>query len=227
MYSVVLLMAVTAGSQSPDYYHGCYGCGGCYAVSYCHGCYGCHAVSYCHGCVGCYGCHAVSYCHGCYGCHAVSYCHGCYGCHAISYCHGCYGCHAVSYCHGCHGCHGVIIHGCHGCHGCTGCCGGGKIVPDGKMEKGGKGGKGGKPGEDDLISAAPATLVVSLPADARLIIDGEATTSTTARRTFVSPELAPGKTYSYNLWPCTSRTARRRKSPRPCKSGLAEPRTSI
>lgn len=43
----------------------------------------------------------------------------------------------------------------------------------------------------------PATIVVNLPADSKLSVDGRATAS--ARRTFVSPPLERGKTYIYNL----------------------------
>jgi uncharacterized protein (TIGR03000 family) len=46
---------------------------------------------------------------------------------------------------------------------------------------------------------APVTLIVSLPADAKLTIDGNATTSTSAQRTFVSPALKMGQDYSYTL----------------------------
>jgi len=47
--------------------------------------------------------------------------------------------------------------------------------------------------------AAPATIVVSLPAEARLLIDDEATASTSAQRVFVSPNLNPGRDFHYNL----------------------------
>jgi uncharacterized protein (TIGR03000 family) len=47
--------------------------------------------------------------------------------------------------------------------------------------------------------AAPATIVVRLPADARLMIDGNSTRSTESMRTFVSPPLQPGKSYTYRL----------------------------
>lgn len=47
-------------------------------------------------------------------------------------------------------------------------------------------------------AAMPATIVVSLPAGARLTIDGQATTSTSATRTFRSPALEEGQ-YSYTL----------------------------
>ncbi|HEY7157616.1 MAG TPA: TIGR03000 domain-containing protein [Gemmataceae bacterium] len=44
-----------------------------------------------------------------------------------------------------------------------------------------------------------ATLVVTLPEDARLTIEGEETTSTSAQRVFVSPTLQAGKQYEYTL----------------------------
>jgi uncharacterized protein (TIGR03000 family) len=46
---------------------------------------------------------------------------------------------------------------------------------------------------------APARIVVSLPADANLTIDGTTTVSTSARRVFESPRLASGRTYSYTF----------------------------
>jgi uncharacterized protein (TIGR03000 family) len=45
----------------------------------------------------------------------------------------------------------------------------------------------------------PATLVVNLPADAKLTVDGAPTTSTSERRTFVTPALRPGQDYAYTL----------------------------
>ena len=44
-----------------------------------------------------------------------------------------------------------------------------------------------------------ATIVVSLPADAKLTIDGQATTSTSEHRVFVSPSLPAGQEYHYTL----------------------------
>lgn len=44
-----------------------------------------------------------------------------------------------------------------------------------------------------------ATIVVSLPANAKLTIDDEATTSTSARRVFISPDLPAGKEFHYTL----------------------------
>ena len=48
-------------------------------------------------------------------------------------------------------------------------------------------------------SGTEATLVVTLPEDATLTIDGEKTTSTSAKRVFVSPALEQGKEYEYTL----------------------------
>jgi uncharacterized protein (TIGR03000 family) len=48
-------------------------------------------------------------------------------------------------------------------------------------------------------SMAPATIVVHLPADARLTIDGDATRSTGETRTFQTPPLEAGKTFHYEL----------------------------
>jgi uncharacterized protein (TIGR03000 family) len=46
---------------------------------------------------------------------------------------------------------------------------------------------------------APATIQVSLPADAKLTIDDAATTSTSANRTFATPTLETGKEFFYTL----------------------------
>jgi len=48
-------------------------------------------------------------------------------------------------------------------------------------------------------TSAPATLVVTLPAEAKLTIDDYVTNSNSERRVFLSPALTPGKTYSYML----------------------------
>ena len=50
-----------------------------------------------------------------------------------------------------------------------------------------------------LDAGTTATVVVELPADATLTIDGEATTSTSATRVFQTPELEPGKTFHYTF----------------------------
>jgi uncharacterized protein (TIGR03000 family) len=53
--------------------------------------------------------------------------------------------------------------------------------------------------EEASESTSSATIVVDLPEDAKLTIDGESTESTSARRVFITPELAEGKEYSYTL----------------------------
>jgi uncharacterized protein (TIGR03000 family) len=44
-----------------------------------------------------------------------------------------------------------------------------------------------------------AKLIVTLPADAKLTIDGKPTVSTSESRVFESPSLTPGKTFYYVL----------------------------
>jgi len=108
---------------------------------------------------------------------------------------GCYGGMPVVGHHGggvVHGgcCGGVIIHS-------YGCCGG-VITPEKpKPEKPGK--PDGKDEEEKISSDAPARIVVKLPADAKLTVDGASTKSTSAVRTFESPVLPAGRTYSYVL----------------------------
>jgi uncharacterized protein (TIGR03000 family) len=55
-----------------------------------------------------------------------------------------------------------------------------------------------KPGDGALVPA-PATIVVSLPADATLTIDDTATRSTSAVRVFTSPMLPVGQDFHYTL----------------------------
>ena len=52
---------------------------------------------------------------------------------------------------------------------------------------------------DTADTGRMATVVVELPADATLTIDGEATTSTSATRVFQTPELEPGRTFHYTF----------------------------
>src|ERR1700722_17442976 len=60
MYSVVLLMAASVGSESADFgrrgaCHGCWGCKGCHGCGGCGGCGGCSGYSGCCGSSGCCG----------------------------------------------------------------------------------------------------------------------------------------------------------------------------
>jgi uncharacterized protein (TIGR03000 family) len=46
---------------------------------------------------------------------------------------------------------------------------------------------------------APATVVVTVPADAKLIVDGHATSLSDEVRTFTTPELKVGEEYVYTF----------------------------
>jgi len=176
MYSLVLMMAFgTTATETPALgwrHSGCLGCGG--------------------GCVGCFGGHGrFSGCHGCDG--------GCHGCDG-----GCHGCDGGCFGHGgllerlrarFHGCDG----GCFGCHGgCFGCAGGHVQALGGHamIEP---------PVLADQVAAKPAQaaskarIVVSLPADAQLTIDGEQTPTVAGTRVYATPVLEPGFSYSYTV----------------------------
>jgi uncharacterized protein (TIGR03000 family) len=177
MYSVVLAMALAGSGEVTNGFggHGCHGCSGCYS-----------------GCSGCY-----SSCHGCHSRHGHHRCHGCSSCYST--CYGCsgYGCYGSGY-----GCYGSG----YGCYGSGyGCYGAPPMTPPGPppADKGGKPmpppvDKGGKPGTTS-IEPAPATIIVNLPADAKLMFDDYATTSTSNVRTFQTPTLPMGKDFTYTL----------------------------
>jgi uncharacterized protein (TIGR03000 family) len=141
--------------------------------------------------------------HGCDG--------GCQGCQGYSGCSGynagCCGCQGERHhkkqrghsCGGCHGCQGCYGGGCSGMQAGCGCCG----TP---VYQGGCYGApmmttppAGTPPVKGAMYAAPATVVVSLPADATLTVDGVATQSTTELRTFATPVLPVGQAYHYTL----------------------------
>ena len=225
MYSVVLMMAMTTGAETPEFgRHGCTGCNGGYAGCSGSGYVGCSGALYANGCSGGGGhglfggghgsCHGggglFGGCHGGgglfggkHGCHGGSSCHGGYGCNGSGY--GCtgsgYGCNGSGYGYGCTG---GAAYG----YGCTGgaiyggagygCTGGTIVVPDmgkPKLEEKPKD----MPKDKEEISA-PATLTVNLPVNAKLSID-ETVTSPKAvtTRVFETPVLKGGRDYSYTL----------------------------
>lgn len=53
--------------------------------------------------------------------------------------------------------------------------------------------------KEEAKAAAPATIIVSLPASAKLTFDGVATKSTSATRVFATPTLDTDKEYYYTL----------------------------
>jgi uncharacterized protein (TIGR03000 family) len=176
MYSIVLMAALTSGTDLPDFGRGCHGCrGGCWG-----GCYG-----------GCYGGWGYGGWGGCYG--------GCYGGWG-----GCYG--------GWGGCYGGCYGGWGGCYGggCGGYAWGGgyggyvlaspssyvpTYVVNGTTLNTTTSAYYSPAGQ--AVDRTRATIVVHLPADATLIVDGRPTQSRSATRTFTSPPLEAGKTYSY------------------------------
>jgi uncharacterized protein (TIGR03000 family) len=46
---------------------------------------------------------------------------------------------------------------------------------------------------------APATILVNLPSNARLLVDGAATSSTSSQRRLISPALPTGRDFQYTL----------------------------
>jgi uncharacterized protein (TIGR03000 family) len=94
-----------------------------------------------------------------------------------------------------HGC-------CGGCYACTGCAGCDGVVVPGAPAPAPKAEPVPAPKKEEKKADAgdnSARLIVSLPAEATLTIDDEATTSTSGLRTFVTPALTPGEEYVYNL----------------------------
>ena len=140
-----------------------------------------------HGCNGCNGCA------GCCGCTGTVSCTGCGGCQGNSCC-GCGGGHFLGklFHHGCGGCSGCA--GYTSCAGCTGGCVG--SAPAAAPEQ--------IPAPKDKEKAVsletrPANIQVSLPADAKLFIGDQATTSKAANRLFVTLPLEVGRTFTYSV----------------------------
>ncbi len=201
MYSVVLMMALTSGGDAQAFGHhgGCCGgysscCGGGYSS-----CCGGYAYSGYSSCCGGYS----SCCGGGY-----SSCCGGYSCCGGGH-HRLFGGHHHGSC--CGGGYSSCCGGSYGgysscCGGYSGCCGGmmyapvmapattpavtPEPIPTKPTDKD-------KPKES--MVPAPATIIVSLPADAKLTIDDAATVSTAAVRVFTSPELPVGQDFHYTL----------------------------
>jgi uncharacterized protein (TIGR03000 family) len=168
MYSAVLMLALTAGSESVDFgKHRCHGSD-----------YGCHGtVAYsCSTYVGCHGAYAGHGCSTAYGCSARGGLFHRNRCHCPPVCSGVvYGCAATSY-----GCSTPVI-----------------VGPEIKKDMP-KGEKIDGPKKTGAVNV-PATIIVSLPADARLTVDGAMTTSTSERRTLMTPVLEGDSTYVYTM----------------------------
>jgi len=139
--------------------------------------------------------------------------HGCRGGGCYGACYG--GCYGGGYggCYG--GCYGGRVYSGGGCYGVA-TTGGGygmpayaydsgtmpyvAVVPSGGTQTYQSGYYA--PGTETPAASngtTRATIIVHLPADASLTIDGNPTRSTSDTRTFVSPPLEPGKSYHYLL----------------------------
>ncbi len=170
MYSAVLMLALTAGSESADF-----GRNRCHSNDY--GC--CGTVAY--GCSG--------YGHGGYGCS------GAYGCSAGHGCHERGGLFHRNRCSCPPVCSGAV----YGCATTYGCSTYAPVPAPPEMKKEmPKGEKIQEPKKTGAVNV-PATIIVSLPADARLTVDGAPTTSTSERRTLMTPVLEGDSTYVYTM----------------------------
>jgi uncharacterized protein (TIGR03000 family) len=125
------------------------------------------------------------------GCHGGG--RGCHGGGLFSGRHGCNGgCNGGYSCCGCTGGYSGCYGGCTGGYGCTGCIGG-TVVPAKPELK-----EMPKPKDEEI--SAPATLVVTLPANAKLSIDDTVTTpKDVTTRVFETPALVGGREFSYTL----------------------------
>jgi len=183
MYSVVLMVAVTSGMDAPDFGRHNSGCYGCQGAGY-GGNFGCYGGRGCYGGVygGCYS--------GGYGCYSGGY--GCYsggyGCYSGGYGSG-YGCYGGSY-----GCYGGGIGSYGGRMGY-----GSAYIPQNTFIPYGPIAAGQPLAMGAPSATAVATLIVDLPENAALTIDGYTTKSTSSQRRFVSPPLNRNESYTYTL----------------------------
>ena len=182
MYSAVLMLALTAGAENVEFGNR----GGC-TGTVASGCTGSRG-----GCKGV----VVGSCHGRRGGCSGTVVHS--GCRGTVVHSGCRGTVVTGSCTGSHGCRGGGLFSCLRNHGCSGGCVG-TVAPATKPAA--KPAETVAPPEKKKVSLgfSPATIVVNLPTDARLTIDGVQTFSTADRRSFVTPALQVGSTYGYTL----------------------------
>jgi len=224
MYSVILAVALTSGEATPAFFHkhhhqkaapaapaSCYGCAGCYGCVGCYGCAGCYG--------GCHGHHGLGH-------HLHVAFHGPWGFQGAGVesavpvgppigPHGYLGYYGspegAFNCAGFGGCYGTCDGGCYGVGNSWK-----NAVPVQPFVPGTPGGVLPTPttGPEQIKEppteinrketglpngAARARLVLDVPEDARLFVDGQATKATSAVRSFRTPELAPGEEYYYNV----------------------------
>jgi len=115
------------------------------------------------------------------------------GCYGSSGCSRSYGCSRGGCCGGGGCCSRSASYGCNGCS--SGCSGGGVYRAPGGIERV----PNPRPKEEVRIDTQPATIIVSVPENAKLMIDDQQTISTSAERRFTTPPLEPGGTFYYTL----------------------------
>jgi uncharacterized protein (TIGR03000 family) len=179
MYSVVLAVALTTSSATPDWHTG-FGCHGC------HGCTGCCGNAFsCHGCCGgCYGC-----CGGCYGC-----CGGCYGC--------CGGSGSAYSWQGFYATTNYNFYSCGGCNGCYGCSGyfpAPVSVPRKAAFADQSSGSSMRVERRSESTERTAQVTVVMPENARLFVDDVPYPTIQEKITFETPKLDTNRTFYYTL----------------------------
>jgi uncharacterized protein (TIGR03000 family) len=186
MYSAVLMLALTAGGETADF--GRNRCNSACSSSCSHAVAGCSS-SCGHSRGGLFHRCSSSCSTGCARSHGS---HGCSSACSSSCSRGGLFSHR-NRCSCAPACSTVVV----GCA-CSGTTTGGEKKPLPGGEKKPMGEELKKP-KGSVQSSAPATIVVTLPADARLTVDGMPTNSLTERRTLLTPELQFGETYVYTL----------------------------
>jgi len=196
MYSVVLMMAMTAAPETPNWGHWRHGCWSCYGCYGCYGsCYGCWGYSSCYGWGSCYGCGGWASCYGCCGGYAYS-CYGCCGGYAIPYScigYGIYG--GASYTWPTpYYTSGPSTYG----YGTPISYGAGTPVTPGTPAPAPKEEKLDNP-KKTSISPDQARVIIRLPADAKLFANDVATTLSSEERWFTTPSLEKGRDFQYTM----------------------------
>ncbi len=222
MYSVILMAAMTTPAEVPTF--GRLFRGGCVGYA-CNGCTGCVGYA-CNGCTGsaCHGGLTMVP----YG-YSVGYaCGGCGGCGGrfLGWRAGCWsdgGWRVWFSCHGAGACHGYAYAGVsYGFAGCYGSCYGSftnyfsywpapaapagsaplQTPPPAAQPASPEAPKKAEPAGDPMkpmTMVAPASVIITLPAEAKLLANGVTTRQTGSERRFTTPNLDPNTRHMYTL----------------------------
>jgi uncharacterized protein (TIGR03000 family) len=222
MYTVVLMAALTSGSAAPDWHrHG----GGCHgAVASCYGCYGsgCYGaggyaytggvgIPYGGSCVGTYGGYSVTGpapvygCYGCWGSNSNLTVYSGPGSYGYGNGNGIPGFGISFQCHGCYGCYGGWS-----CYGSPTTPAVNQIIAPASPSQGVQGGGVAPlPPQDTPLPGIPMTrgednrvrskVVIEVPENAKLYVDGNLMKDGPTQRVFQTPLLNPNETYFYDI----------------------------